>query len=611
MEWSLYGEGMYLEPFVFSNKKTQLDIAKEVIKAIRQGHKIIFIKGLCGTGKSAIALNIAKEFNKTSIVVPLKTLQKQYKEDYTKGKYVIKNGERLKIAVIDGRNNHRCPFKNCGCDDKTLPCTIEINMENIELLKEYINQNPFVDMRDFKRLKDIRRKSIAPVCPHWSPIICRDWFENYCIEGSEEKEYSGLKNKTFVFYRRKPGCGYYDQFNSYIDSDVIIFNSMKYELENIMDRKPATDIDIIDECDEFLDNLSAEKRINLDRLSRTLSSLKIEDNNLKELVMYINDLVLSIMRDEQIIRGIENNKIFRLKSTKIIGLLKCFLDNPEIINLEDDESDYFYSVYQTAGFFQNLFEDTYVTFYRNKYQDLVANLVTINLEKKLKEFTDKNRVFIMMSGTIHSDEVLKEIFGIKNYRIIEAEIQNQGTITKILTGLEKHFRYEVYKNSREHFLKALSECLERAKRPVLVHIHGYNDLPTEEERKKYNLNLKTKEEVIKMQQKYKRGELLQMFKRREISVLYSTTCKRGVDLPGSICNSILFTRFPYPNVSSLFWRVLRLSRPKHYQLFYFDKARREFLQQIYRGLRHKKDHIYLLSPDSRVLNTNFGNSKSF
>jgi len=35
-------------------------------------------------------------------------------------------------------------------------------------------------------------------------------------------------------------------------------------------------------------------------------------------------------------------------------------------------------------------------------------------------------------------------------------------------------------------------------------------------------------------------------------------------------------------------------------MFYMDKARREFLQRIYRGLRSQEDHIFLLSPDIRV-----------
>ncbi|MBU1136596.1 MAG: helicase C-terminal domain-containing protein, partial [Nanoarchaeota archaeon] len=74
----------------------------------------------------------------------------------------------------------------------------------------------------------------------------------------------------------------------------------------------------------------------------------------------------------------------------------------------------------------------------------------------------------------------------------------------------------------------------------------------------------------------------------------------GVDFPGKICNSIVLTKFPFPNVSSLFWKILKRTMPQHYSKFYMDKARREFLQRIYRGLRSESDCIYLLSPDIRV-----------
>ena len=96
MEWSFYKNNIYLEPLIFSNKKSQLDVAKEVIKAIKENHKVIFIKGVCGSGKSAIALNIAKEFKKVSIVVPVKTLQNQYREDYTNNFQVKKKDKNLK-----------------------------------------------------------------------------------------------------------------------------------------------------------------------------------------------------------------------------------------------------------------------------------------------------------------------------------------------------------------------------------------------------------------------------------------------------------------------------------------------------------------------------------
>ena len=49
--WSLYEDEKELKPLVFSNQKTQADIVQEVIQAIKEGYKIIFIKGMCGTGK--------------------------------------------------------------------------------------------------------------------------------------------------------------------------------------------------------------------------------------------------------------------------------------------------------------------------------------------------------------------------------------------------------------------------------------------------------------------------------------------------------------------------------------------------------------------------------
>ena len=604
MIWSLYNQEEYLEPLVFSNGKSQLDIVKETIKAIKEGHKIIFIKGICGTGKSAIALNIAKELGKTSIVVPVKPLQKQYEEDYTHKLHVLKNKEKLKISVIDGRNNHKCVFKeNCTADNRTLPCTIEIKEENINLIKSYIKQNQFVDPEDFEELKDVRRKSIAPACPYWSPIICKDWFEHgYVLEDANELEYKGLMNKIFTYYKRKDGCGYYKQFISYVNSDVIIFNSRKYELENIMDRKPCTEVEIIDECDEFLDNLSSERRINLDRLSKILANVK--NKELKELTIEINDLVIRILKDKKILNRVGSGEIVLIKNTKIFELLKYFLDNRKLIDLTEEEtSDYLYSVYETGRSFENFFDETYLTFYRNDYDDMIVELITINLEKKLKEFLDKNKVFVMMSGTIHSEWVLKEVFGIKQFKIIEAETNHRGKITKVKSGLERNFDYKLLNQygSREGYLKALSKSIELAEKPALVHVNSFSDLPTREECLKYGINLKTREELQEEQKKYKRGELVQMFKNKEIDVLYSTKCTRGVDFPGEMCNSIVFTKYPFSNVSSLFWKVLKKSKPDHYYPFYMDKARRNFLQRIYRGLRSKEDHINLLSPDLRVL----------
>ena len=83
--------------------------------------------------------------------------------------------------------------------------------------------------------------------------------------------------------------------------------------------------------------------------------------------------------------------------------------------------------------------------------------------------------------------------------------------------------------------------------------------------------------------------------------LFSTKCSRGVDFPGETCNSIVFTKYPNPNVSDTFWKVLQQTHKDHYWEFYKDKAWREFLQRIYRALRSRDDNVVILSPDLRVL----------
>jgi len=180
MAWGLYKNQKFLKPLCFSNGKTQEDVVKEVLNLINNGKKIIFVHGVCGTGKSAIALNLANELGKSSIVVPGKNLQAQYKRDYEGEKYLLKkNGERLKISVITGRNNHKCKFlednvhaipkirreinsklndifsgvsleikekeDDIYASNPELPCNIEMREKNWLKIKKYIGENKKVN----------------------------------------------------------------------------------------------------------------------------------------------------------------------------------------------------------------------------------------------------------------------------------------------------------------------------------------------------------------------------------------------------------------------------------------------------------------------------------
>ena len=285
-------------------------------------------------------------------------------------------------------------------------------------------------------------------------------------------------------------------------------------------------------------------------------------------------------------------------------MLKIFLDIPEILNEVDDES-YLFEVEEIAKSFQNFMEDTYLTTSKKDGQ-IIVSLVTTNLAKKFKELVEKNKVVVLMSGTIHSEHVLKNIFGLDEFEILDAEVQNQGQIEVQKTGLEFDCKYSNFNSgnfSREDYLRSLDKCLEVAKKPALVHINAFLDLPSEEEINDFNLkNLTSREKVREMQRDDSKGKLVSEFKRGDFDVLFSTRVSRGVDFPGEQCNSIVFTKYPNPNVQDAFWKILQKTKPQHYWDFYRDKATRELWQKVYRGIRFPTDHVFVLSPDIRVLN---------
>jgi len=636
MAWSLYSGEKFLEPLKFSNGKTQEDVVKEVLDAIKEGNKIIFIRGICGTGKSAIALNIARKIGKASVVVPGKNLQAQYKKDYEGEKYLLKNpNEKLKINVITGRNNHRCKFlednqmvlpkitkeinaklhdifegkenkkiKDLSADNYDIPCKIEIKEKNWNKIKSYLKKNKDVHYRNFLDIKDVKRVSVAGVCPYWSPVIP----EQYELGGasfvnSVKRTYTGLKDTNFRFYQRMPGCKFYEQFNYFIDSDVIVFNSMKYLLESIMNRKPLTEIEIIDECDEFLDKFSNQKNINLDRLQRSLANIFTKEIKTSKIIKELNEVISQIKKDKRINKSVFSGEIIPLKETGVYDLIRIFLKNKGFLDEADDEN-YAFEVEETARMFEDFLNESYVIVSKRE-NNLVVSIVTTNLAKRLKELVDKNKVFVMMSGTIHSNEVLKNVFGLDDFKIIEAETESQGRIEVKRTGLEIDCKYSNLsngENKRKEYLLALDKSIEVSKKPTLVHVNAFIDLPSEREIKEFYLKyLISSEKLREIQNEDKTGELIKKFKRGETKVLFSTRSGRGIDFPGEQCNSIVFTKYPNPNVQDAFWKILHKTKPMHYWDFYKDKARREFWQKIYRGLRFKEDHIYLLSPDCRVL----------
>jgi Rad3-related DNA helicase len=599
--WSLYEGERALEPLRFSNGKSQEDVVKEIVELIRGGKKLIFLHGMCGTGKSAIALNIARALGKAAVVVPVKNLQRQYEEEYMGKKHVVKNERRMKIAMITGRENHdSLIFPGKSCADSYLPDTIKITDKNREKLKEYYRENPFISSEVAPGVKSLKRISIAPANPYWSPILPAEIELNH-LSDAKKRMYEGMFGKKFVFYHRKKGCSYYDQYLSYFDADVIIYNSAKYLSEVSFGRKPMTEVDIIDEADEFLDKLSNSVEINLTRLRSALNVIIPENPEAKE---NLNEILRLIDMEEKNKKalGIDEGKVYSISETKILKILKLLLSDLELgAEIAIDEMNYGNSALEAAREFEGSFEDIYLT-YRKEDDFLYATLVTTDLSKRFGSIVEGNKALVLMSGTLHSEEVMKHIYGVEDFVNVDAEVLPPGLIEISKTGREFDCKYSNFKSgrvSRDDYLKVLSLVVSRAEKPALVHVNAFNDLPNLDDEDFGNLVLG--EELKLKQIGDKLGLEVSKFKKGEFDVLFSTKCSRGVDFPGDSCKSVIFTKYPNPNVRDVFWRVLQKTHPDYYWEFYRDKAHREFLQRIYRAVRSPEDKVFVLSPDARVL----------
>ncbi len=603
-EWSLAALGNELKPLRFSNGKTQQDVVAEVVEKIKGGAKVVFINGVCGTGKSAIALNIARQLGKAAIVVPVKALQKQYEQDYMGSKTVLKkNGQPMKISMITGRDNHDSLFKEgASCADPFLPDTIKLVEKNYEIIKGYYRDNPLLGGREVPPIKTLRRISIAPANPYWSPLVPAD--KDMPLTDARKKRYKGLNGKEFIFYHRKEGCGYYDQYQAYIDADAIIFNAAKYKIETALNRKPETALDIIDEADEFLDSFANQQSLNLTRLAQSLTMLA---NAAPALVEACRGIVELIEREEREHGPLTLNEdmIYSLEQTGLYKMLKLLLSTPELEDeMHQDELTYLTKGFEVAAQFIPFSDQTFLT-YRRDDKDLYASLVTTNLSQQFRELVEKNSAMVLMSGTLHSPALLEKVFGVQGGVVVDAELAPPGVIEIARTGLEFDCRYSTFqtkKKTRADYLKALDAVVGRAPRPTLVHVNAFEDLPTEFERQ--SLSLKhaiTRGELMAQQEQDRDGSFVRAFKAKERPILFSTKCARGIDFPGDMCNSVVFTKYPNPNMNDTFWKVLQKTHTNVFWDFYRDKARREFLQRVYRALRSEKDHVYVLSPDTRVL----------
>ena len=546
--WNLYQNNKLVTPLLYSTEKGQDTSVREVVEAFKS-YNVVFLQGAVGTGKSAIALSTANKLGGAIIVVPTKILQSQYINDYCKDNYKIlkDNSDWMKISLIKGRNNFDCLYDPyVKCNHKSLPC---------------------VKTLPRRKGKAISRLEMAKECPYFSPLVPTMLEDTYCFELDCEFEtlhYRAISSSFSILRRQEQVCPYYQQYREYESADVILMNSAIWMLETLgLKRKPVKPIEIIDEGDAFLDSLSLKKSINyrvIDGIEEKLiKDVTIEKEEL-DAFAEIKNLFNEITKVDYEGDIGEDEKLFLKQFVKFLS------------EIDDENSGKYLNILQFLDESYISVKDKQIEYFIPEPKIVVKELLKLSADKML-----------FMSATFQSEKILEEIFGFDNFCFIEGEPKFPGIVYPKQLGTENRVTYKNWKRKefKNVYWSNLSKAIKQSTKPCMIPVHAFKYLP----------------EGIREKLKGQRT-----LRTRDGNITFSTVMKRGVDLKDDECRSIIMLKFPFPNVGDPILKAMKLKLgDETFWRYYQDIAKREFIQTIGRGVRHKEDWLEFWSPDKTCL----------
>lgn len=135
----------------------QISVINEVEAAIAAGYKTILIEAPVGSGKSAIAISIARWAKSAHILTPMKSLQDQYFEDFNE--YTV---------LMKGRSSYPCVFFEEEVHARAIRNKLELGeLVHVERGARHCGQGPCENSEEnYKRCtKFDGEKELAP-CPY-------------------------------------------------------------------------------------------------------------------------------------------------------------------------------------------------------------------------------------------------------------------------------------------------------------------------------------------------------------------------------------------------------------------------------------------------------------
>jgi len=451
-------------------------------------------------------------------------------------------------------------------------------------------------------------------------------------------------------------CPYYKQFYSYVRSDVIVFNSSKWTLETMMGRKPKVKIEVVDEGDYWLDSQATTvefSRSTIDRIFPGNHRMKqIKMDTLANFDMWFKKIKYDVNKSQE--KSKDDVSIIDTKDYKqLFYSLSVFLKEYQKQNEDDDNINQKLLDIDLVRQYADVASLSYV---EGKRQETKIIKVYIPYPDKLLRtlFNSSSKNIILTSGTMHSNSVLSNLFGINanNYivDILNGRKEHPGKLSCIRPPKDSpeqmvKINYTTWKSEpfKDYYFRVLNYILDQlkigidkktgksgeAKIVVLTPAKKYakgildrsdvfvdfakdkNKNSAEEDSIKLEIDTNlsdyvdsTLEDVRKL--KSTDIELDGDVLRTDKQIIVSTRMIRGTDLKDDKCRAIVMTKWPVGDISDgylqsikkrfgekVFWEIIR------------DKAAREAVQYVSRGLRHDTDWCIFATPDSHAFDQVF------
>ena len=437
-----------------------------------------------------------------------------------------------------------------------------------------------------------------------------------------------------------PVCEYYKQFYAYSRADCIVINDAKWEIETMIGRKPKVNVEIFDEGDYWLDNRSVSlefSRFMIDRMMPVTNRMQ----EMKRNTLFLFDTAFQNITkkmaeptEEMKEKGISiiSSKDYRELFLHIMNLVLEYKKSVE----EDDST--LQKMIDLATVLRYIEKASISVEEGKKEENRVIKIFIPYPDNLLKElFQRSSGNIILTSGTIHSNSVLGTLFGINNdnyiVEFVEGRRESPGKLKCIKPKTFLRVNHTNWQNImfRNAYSGLLNYILDNLKikidqitgqpgegkilvlTPAKKYAEGIVNRPdifvdfakskNEDDGIKSAINTSLSdfmEKSIEDVRKIKptdieiNGDVL----RTSQQIIVSTRMIRGADLRDNKCRGVVMTKWPMADISAGYNQALKLRfGDKVFWSIMRDKAEREAVQYVSRGLRHDWDWEFFSTPD--------------